>query len=89
VCHHCPAQIEFLSVCVCERKSWVETSQTEAELQKPKIKVSRFRDFPTTICLDGLGLCFYLGRWCCVLSFMARMVTSIMPSVVLRSRGLL
>jgi hypothetical protein len=31
------------------------------ELQKPKYKVDKFRDFPRTMDFDGLGPCFYLA----------------------------
>ena len=60
------------------------------ELQKPKGKVSTFRDFPRTIDFDGSGLCFHLGRYYCPCG---RVLwpngTSIMESVMLRSAGLL
>jgi hypothetical protein len=39
---------------------------------------------------DGLGLCFYFGRWCCVKAeFYGLSGTSTVVSIVTRSRGLL
>lgn len=36
------------------------------ELQKPKVKVITLRNVPRTMEFDGLGLCFYFGRCCCL-----------------------
>lgn len=51
-------------------------------------KVSRFRDFPTTVDFDGLSLVFILAGGavyeCCVLQPEWHLI---MESVVLRSRG--
>lgn len=36
------------------------------EQENPKIKVSKFRDFPRTVDVDGLGLCSRIDRCCCL-----------------------
>lgn len=65
-------------------------SQPEAELQKPKGKVSTFRDFPRTVDFDRIGLCSPFGRWCCLhAGFRGLNGTSTTWAVVLRSGGLL
>lgn len=57
-------------------------------LQKPESKVSACRDFPGTMEFAGLGLCFGLGRWCCLCAeFYSLNGTSIVELVVLRSEA--
>lgn len=55
-----------------------------SRLQKPKIKVSTFREFPLTMDFDGLSLCSYFGSCCCLCArFQVLSGTSIMVLVVL------
>lgn len=66
-----------------------KASTQEAELQKPRGKVSTFRELPRTVELDGLGLCFNFSRWCCLRAkFYSLNGTSATESVVLRSGSL-
>ena len=58
------------------------------ELQKPKNKVSTFRDFLRSMDLDGIGPCFSVGGWCCPWAEFYSL-NGIMESVVLKSGGLL
>lgn len=59
------------------------------EPQKPKSKVSPFRDI-LNIRYFGLGLCFHFGRWYCLhAEFYGINGTLIIDSVVLKSGGLL
>jgi hypothetical protein len=59
------------------------------ELQRPKSKVSTFKGFfPTTMDIDGLGLCVPFGSWCCLcVEFYNLNGTFIMESDVLRPGG--
>ena len=55
-----------------------------------KTKVSALRNFPRTVDLDGLCLCFHFGRWCCLhAEFHSPNGASIVESVLLRSGKLL
>lgn len=59
------------------------------ESQKPKRKVSPFRDI-LNIRYFALGLCFHFGRWYCLhAEFYGMNGTPILDSVVLKSGGLL
>lgn len=63
---------------------WVDkNSQPEVELQKAKSKISMFRDFPRTVGVGGLGLCFsFGGQWYLHADFFSLKGNSIMESVV-------
>lgn len=52
-------------------------------------KVRTFRDFARTVDVDGLGVWFHFGSWCCLpVEFYGLNGTSVIKSVVLRSGGL-
>ena len=62
----------------------LSTPLSVAELQMPKSKIRTSRNFPRSRAFDGLGLCFSLGRWCCLAAWVHDLSGT---SVVLRSRG--